>query len=67
MKRYDKSLIEVWEWKERVYREVKDLAPNEYVKKIKNDAEKILSESHISLNPISLKEKHLKAVKSVDG
>lgn len=61
MKRYDKSLVEVWEWKEQVYRDVKDLPPNEYLKKIKTDAEKILSESHINLNPISLIEKHRKA------
>ena len=61
MKRYDKSLIEVWEWKERIYREVKDLPPNEYLKKIKNDAERILSESNINLNPISISEKHRKA------
>ncbi len=61
MKRYDKSLIEVWEWKERIYREVKDLPPSEYLKKIKSDAEKILSESHINLNPISISRKHRKA------
>jgi len=61
MKRYDKSLIEVWEWKENIYREVKDLAPSEYVKKIKNDAEKILSDSHINLNTVVITEKHRKA------
>lgn len=61
MKRYDKSLVEVWEWKEQVYRDVKDLPPNEYLKKIKTDAEKILSESRINLNPISLIGKHHKA------
>lgn len=61
MKRYDKSLVEVWEWKEQVYRDVKDLPPNEYLKKIKKDAEKILSESHINLNPIARSEKHRKA------
>jgi len=61
MKRYDKSLIEVWEWKENIYREVKDLAPSEYVKKIKNDAEKILSDNHINLNTVAISEKHRKA------
>lgn len=61
MKKYDKSLIEVWEWKERVYNDTKDLTPAEYLNKLRNDAEKILSQSHITLNPVFLKEKHLKA------
>jgi len=60
MKRYDKSLIEVWEWKEKVYREVKDMAPNEYVKKIKNDAEKILSDSHIKLPTVAISKRRQK-------
>lgn len=52
MKNYDKSLMEVWEWKETIYQEVKDLSPEEYVKKIKDDAGKILSEHNISLTSI---------------
>lgn len=60
MKKYDKSLIEVWEWKERVYNDTKDLTPTEYLKKLRNDAEKILSQRHITLNPVFFKEKHLK-------
>jgi len=60
MKRYDKSLIEVWEWKEKVYREVKDMAPSEYVKKIKNDAEKILSNSHIKLPTVAISKRRQK-------
>jgi len=47
MRKYDRSLIEVWEWKEKVYHDVRDLSPEEYLVKIKNDADKILSESHI--------------------
>ena len=60
MKRYDKSLIEVWEWKEKVYREVTDMAPSEYVKKIKNDAEKILSNSHIKLPTVAISKRRQK-------
>jgi len=60
MKRYDKSLIEVWEWKEKVYREVKDMSPSEYVKKIKNDAEKILSNSHIKLPTVAISKRRQK-------
>lgn len=60
MKKYDKSLIEVWEWKERVYNDTKDLTPTEYLNKLRHDAEKILSQRHITLNPVFLKEKHLK-------
>ena len=60
MKRYDKSLIEVWEWKEKVYREVKDMSPSEYVKKIKNDAEKILSNSHIKLPTVGISKRRQK-------
>jgi len=62
MKRYDKSLIEVWEWKEKVYREVKDMSPSEYVKKIKNDAEKILSNSHIKLPTVAISKRRQKVV-----
>ena len=60
MKRYDKSLIEVWEWKEKVYREVKDMSPSEYVNKIKNDAEKILSNSHIKLPTVAISKRRQK-------
>lgn len=60
MRKYDKSLIEVWEWKEKVFRDVKDLSAKEYIKKIKNDADKILAESRIKLKTVSLKEKQHK-------
>ena len=60
MKSYDKSLIEVWEWKERVYRDVKDLTAKEYVEKVRNDADKILSESAIKLTLFPLKKEHQK-------
>lgn len=60
MKKYDKSLIEVWEWKEKVYNEVRDLSPKEYIEKIRAGADKILSEGQIKLHTISSKEKRKK-------
>ncbi len=49
MKNYDKSLIEVWKWKEEVYQDVKDLTTDEYITKIRTDTDKILSENAIRL------------------
>ncbi len=56
MKRYEKSLTEVWKWKEKVYQDVKDLTTEDYLEKIRGDAERILSENHAKLTPISLKK-----------
>jgi len=58
MKKYDKSLIEVWEWKEKVYQDVKDLKAEEYVDKVKKDANKILSEGLTKLTPVLFKKEH---------
>ncbi len=60
MRKYDKSLIEVWEWKEKVYQDVKDLSAKEYIERIKEDATKILTEGQLELKTISLKEKQQK-------
>ncbi|MBU0700057.1 hypothetical protein KKE26_01980 [bacterium] len=49
MRKYDKSLIEVWGWKEKVFHDIKDLSVKEYVEKIRNDTDKILVESQIKL------------------
>jgi len=54
MKKYDASLVEVWDWKDKVYREIKDLPVRDRLIKIKNDAERILSDRHIELKSISL-------------
>jgi len=56
MRKYDKSLIEVWEWKEKVYHDVKDLSAKEYIERIKEDATKILTEGQIKLKTTSLKK-----------
>jgi len=52
MEKYDKSLLEVWEWKEKVYQDVKDLTAEEYVEKVRKDADKILSNGLINLTPL---------------
>ena len=54
--KYDKSLLEVWEWKEKVYQDVKDLTAEEYVEKVREDADKILSNGLINLTPVALKK-----------
>ena len=56
MKSYEKSLTEVWEWKEKVQQDVKDLTTEDYLEKLRGDAEKILSENHAKLRRISLKK-----------
>lgn len=56
MKKYDKSLIEVWEWKEKVFEEVKNLSIENYVAKIKSDTDRILLENGIKLKRVSFKE-----------
>lgn len=58
MKNYDKSLIEVWDWKNRVYQDVKGLTTEEYVEKISKGANKTLTENNINLKVVSLKKGH---------
>ena len=60
MRTYDKSLIEVWDWKESVYREGKELSATDYIRKMTKDADTILSESHIELPRISAYRKREK-------
>ncbi len=59
MRNYDNSLIEVWKWKEMVYEDTKGMSAREYVKKVRSDADKILSENVIELTSLSsLKKEH---------
>lgn len=60
MRKYDKSLVEVWEWKEDVYNETKDLTAREYVKKIKEDADSILAGHRTRLTTVSPRGKSKK-------
>lgn len=61
MKKYDKSLLEVWEWKEKVYYEVKDLSAQEYIRKIKDDADGLLSSAQIHLTHLASKKERRRA------
>jgi hypothetical protein len=49
MKIYDRSLEEVWEWKEQVYEQVKGCTPAEYIEKIGTDAKAVLNEHVVKL------------------
>jgi len=49
MKIYDRSLEEVWEWKEQVYEQLKEFTPAEYIEKIGKDAVSILNEYGVTL------------------
>jgi hypothetical protein len=49
MRTYNKSLSEVWEWKEKVYNETKALSATEYIKKLKSDADVVLAKNQINL------------------
>ena len=60
MRTYDKSLMEVWEWKEKVYGEVKGLSTKDYIRKIKNDADAVLSKSRVELISTSFSDKRKK-------
>ena len=51
MEKFDKSLMEVWDWKEKVYQETKDLSDKEYIEKLQSDTDKILKEAGIALEP----------------
>jgi hypothetical protein len=61
MRKYDESIIEVWEWKEKVYQDVKGLTPKEYIERIKAEADKILSDSDVDLTPVSSRKEDNKA------
>jgi len=57
MRTYDKSLTEVWEWKERVYRDTEGLSAGDYIVKTTKDADTILSKGRIELIPFPASDK----------
>ena len=59
-KNYDKSLTEVWEWKENIYQDVKNLSAEKYIEKIKSNAESMLTERRIQLTTVSTKKERQK-------
>ncbi len=45
----DKSLKEVWDWKDRIYEETKTLSMEDRVNKIRADVDMILTENKLVL------------------
>jgi hypothetical protein len=60
MKKPDKSLREVWGWKEKVFQEYGQFSSQEYIQKMKNNTEKLLSTNNIKLKDLSLERKQRK-------
>jgi len=56
MQKYDKSLIEVWEWKDKVYQDFKDLTVEEYVKKVREESDAIMAKHGMRLKRIKVKK-----------
>ena len=56
MQKYDKSLIEVWEWKDKVYQDFKDLTVEEYVKKVREESDAIMAKHGIKLKRVKAKK-----------
>jgi len=60
MQKYDRSLIEVWEWKNKVYQDFKNLSIDDYVKKVREESDTILAKHNIKLKRIKAKNKRQK-------
>ena len=56
MQKYDESLMEVWEWKDKVYQDFKDLTIEEYVKRVRKESDTILVKYGIKLERIKVKK-----------
>ncbi|MGA1842715.1 MAG: hypothetical protein ACMUIU_19025 [bacterium] len=56
MKNNDSSLLEVWEWKNKVYQDIKDLTAENYINIIKKNTDKFLLENDIKLTSIILEK-----------
>ena len=55
MKNYDRSLIEVWEWRRKVHEDFKDLTIEEYVAKAREEADAALDKYGIKLKRVETK------------
>ncbi|MDI6758911.1 MAG: hypothetical protein QMD94_04485 [Candidatus Omnitrophota bacterium] len=53
----DKSLREVWDWKDKVYEETKHLSIRETARKIHEDAQQIKKKYGLKLKMLHLTEK----------
>jgi len=60
MRTHDKSLTEVRGWKDKIYEETNELSIDEFVHKIKEQADSILPINRIELASTSLSEKRQK-------
>jgi hypothetical protein len=65
MQKYDKSLIEVWEWKDKVYQDFKDLTVAEYVKKVREELDAIMAKHGIKLKRVKAKKELQKTARSL--
>lgn len=52
MMKDDKSLEEVWDWKDQIYEETKTLSMEDRVNKIKADVDMILAENDLNLSVV---------------
>ena len=53
--KYDKSLMEVWEWKEKVYQETKDLTNEKYLERLEKISNRVFSKYNIRLEVAKIK------------
>ena len=56
MKKYDKSLVEVWEWRKKVHEELKGLTNEEYVKRVREEADAAIAKHGIKLERVETKQ-----------
>lgn len=61
MNKYDDSLVEVWDWKEKVYQEIKDFTPSEYLEKLDCDAGLLMRLHGIKLRTVRREDMRLVA------
>jgi len=62
MKEYDKSLVEVWEWRQKIHDELKGLTNDGYVKQVRKQADAILAKYNIKLERIETRKVPQKVV-----
>ncbi|MBU0700443.1 hypothetical protein KKE26_03995 [bacterium] len=54
--RIDKSLEEVWDWKEKIYQETKGISMEEIVKKTKENALRINKRYELDLEIVNIRK-----------
>ena len=56
VEKYDKSLVEVWEWRQKIHDELKGLTNEEYVKQVREQADAIRAKYNIKLERIEARK-----------